>query len=216
MQTTTKISESKKKLTNFHTFGWRASSPTQKNENESFWQVRTNFRKEKFIRYMKLKHLYVGLSTDELQFLVDSPGVLGDNIFISALRAKREGVPLDILGERYRFLYSLGIISTENTQNLLYTYDGSIKFQIFRTERAIAKFKKFSGYVRNSSAVGSKRKTTNSYEPEHFEWDNALEYDYYLFFSVGELNTGKPGSSSLILKSPNRTKRKKQNSKMFQ
>lgn len=208
MQTSIKISESRKKVKAFRTLRWRAFVNPTNNRAETFWLVHTNFRKGRFISYMKMKHLIEGLPEDEQQILFDFPGVLEDDLFVNALRAKQTGVSLKTLEEKFHQLFLMGITKEEFSSNLFYTLDGTITYQIYRIERAIGKVKKFSGYVRNSSSVGSKRAKTTQPDPEHFVWTNAVEYDYYSFFTVGDLISGASGGLIFTLKSSNRTKRK--------
>jgi hypothetical protein len=55
--------------------------------------------------------------------------------------------------------------------------------------RSIRKVKKYSGYVRNSSAVGSKQFAKISpIIPERFEWISYEEIDYYEFLTVGKFS----------------------------
>jgi len=152
--------------------------------------------------------LFFGLNEADMQMLIDAPGVMKDEIFLSALRAKSNNIiSSETLEFRLLQLYNLGLYKDQMSPNLYYTWNGTISYQLLLETYAIGKIKKFSGYVRNSSSVGSKRSRSSSREPEHFEWTNASEYDYYAFFSVGELKLGTPGGQSFTLKSPNRTKR---------
>jgi len=179
-----------------------------KESNETFWIIRTNFRKDKFLMYKKLECLIEGLSVDELQMLADAPGVLNDRLFISALRAKRTNMELNVLLDRLQILFNLRLTNYQYDLNLFYTYKGTISLQIELTERSIGKFKKFSGYVRNSSAVGSKRNSgLNRREPEDFQWNSNEEVDYFYFLTVGELKTTTALGSHFTLTSSKRTKR---------
>jgi len=207
MLTSRKISESQKSLRGFREYRWRSSTIPSNNRVETFWVIRTNLRKEKFLMYMKMKLLIEGLPEDELQLLVDAPGVLNDNLFLAALRAKRSGVSLEVLEQRLERLFNLGLSLLIFNINLYYTLKGTARFSMFLAEKPIGKTKRFSGYVRNSSAVGSKRQSRSNVVPEHFQWSFNVEYDYYSFLSVGELTSGAPGDNNLILKSSNRTKR---------
>jgi len=136
----------------------------------------------------------------EYRLLLDWPGVLEDNLFIDALRAKREGVQLETLFQRIRWVQELDDIDPWGI-NLYFTLDGVIRYHILEERKTIRPVKKYSGYVRNSSAVGSKRKSQFVRpEAESFEWVEDVKIDYYTFFSVGEWNSGTPGSFVLTLK----------------
>lgn len=209
MTTTTKISESKKRITFFRDLRWKSSTSPKDKKSETFWRVRTNLRKVTFIQYMKMKAIYQGLPEDELQLLLDIPGVLEDDLFVSVLRTRNNGKSLKDLDEKLELLFKLGLIDDQISSNLFYTIEGTIAYQIFVDEQAIRKFKKFSGYVRNSSSVGSKKGNKIFQHPEVFVWTKVVEYDYYTFLnSVGELSLGAPGGLSFTLTSPKRTKRK--------
>jgi hypothetical protein len=141
-----------------------------------------------FIEYLKLKFFLGQASSLEARCLFDAPGVLRDNLYLSALRAKDAGVPLDILLQRIIFLQQL-LRSKLWNKNLFDTYDGCIKYKLFEVRRPIRKVKKYSGYVRNPSAVGSKRTTlTVKHVPETFEWFDCEEIDFFDFLTVGRFS----------------------------
>lgn len=161
-----------------------------------------------------MKAIFSNVSEDELQMLLDFPEVLEDDIFVSLLRAKQNGIPLEILEEKLNLLFRFNMTKHEISSNLFYTLDGTVAFQIFLITQAIGKIKKFSGYVRNSSSVGTKKGRKSTQEPEAFTWQKVVEYDYYGFFSsVGESSLGAPGGLIFTLTSPKRTKRRINNNK---
>lgn len=213
MLTSRKISETERTLKSFRELRWRSSTKPSNNKVKTFWVVRTNFRKEKFLMYLKMKFLIEGLAEDELQLLIDAPGVLSDNLFLDALRAIRSGISLRVLEQRLQQLKIFGLSTFDFSLNLYFTFNGTISYQMYLSERPIGKIKRFSGYVRNSSSVGSKRQSGTRSLPEHFLWNSSVEYDYFHFLTVGELTSGASGGSSLILKSSDRTKRKTSKSK---
>jgi hypothetical protein len=137
--------------------------------------------------YLKMKHLLGTTSELEIRILLDGPGVMKDNLFIDALRAKISGVPNEILVERLNWLQEL-----EGRQkwsfNLLSTWEKCINYEVMEIRKPIRKAKKFSGWVRNSSAVGSKRPGKSKPEPEIFEWSSFENLDYYEFLTVGGFN----------------------------
>jgi len=122
----------------------------------------------------------------ELMCSYDAPGVLSDELFISALRAKQQQI-YDKKTQLQRLQLvqeSLGI--PKYSLNLYYTYDKVVNYEILETRSTIRKVKKYSGYVRNSSSVGSKRSSGSSKpEPESFEWTYNEKFDYFEFLSVG-------------------------------
>lgn len=127
------------------------------------------------------------------RMLFDAPGVFRDNLFIDALRAWMTDVPRSILWQRLQQLQRL-LGRPQWSPNFYYTYDNCIAYEFQEIRQSIRKVKKYSGYVRNSSSVGTKRASGSPKpEPESFEWSTNEEIDYYHFLTVGEFNSGLPG-----------------------
>lgn len=186
-------SVSDRRLKNFRTLKWKSSNNLANSLTETFWITRTSFRQFTFIEYLKIKRLMMQTTEIEERLLYDAPGALRDNLFIDALRAWMTETPRDILWQRLQLLQRL-LGRPSWSKNLYYTYDNCITYEISENRRSIRKGKKYSGYVRNSSAVGSKRATGSPKpEPERFEWSLTEEIDYYHFLTVGEFNSGLPG-----------------------
>lgn len=194
-------SVSEVKLKAFRTLTWGSANNLPNTLTKTFWEVKTNFRKHTYIEYLQLKALMNEISYTEYRCLLDAPGVLKDDLFIDALRAWKTDVPKKILWQRLAALQRL-LLRAQWSSNLYYTYNGCVSYELVELRTSIRKVKKYSGYVRNSSAVGSKRRATSSaQEPEMFEWTDIVEIDYYQFLTVGEFDTGLPGMSQIILKS---------------
>jgi hypothetical protein len=142
-----------------------------------------------FIEYLKLKYFFGKMPSEtEVRCLFDAPGILQDNLYLSLLMARESGVPLDTLMQRVVFLQQLLRRKPWN-KNLFDTYNGCVKYELFEVRRPIRKVKKYSGYVRNPSSVGSKRSNlTTKHDPETFEWDSFEELDYYGFLTVGKFS----------------------------
>jgi len=201
-------SVSERKLGSFRTSRWKSSDNLANTLTETFWNVRSSCRKFTFIEYLQLKVLLGKASLTEVKCCYDAPGVLTDELFISALRAWKTDLPESLLWKRLQLLQRLEGRS-EWSLNLFYTYDNVIKYDIELSRRSIRKVKKYSGYVRNSSAVGSKRGTRiHIPEPEIGEWNTNVEKDYYLFLTVGEFDSGPPGNVIFTLKRTKSSKRK--------
>lgn len=182
-------SRSERKLQSFRNLQWKSSKQKADTPTETLWKVRTNFRLQTFIVFLKMKHFYEGLPTSWQRLLYDAPGVLRDDQFLALLQAKNSGVPMDVLEARLQRLQRLLGQPTWG-MNLLKTYNGVLSYEISETLKPIRKGKKYSGYVRNSSAVGSKRGFGGTKpEPETFEWTTEYTIDYYLFFTVGQLSS---------------------------
>lgn len=171
-------------LRNFRTLRWRSSNNLPNSSTGTFWQVRTQYRMFNFIEFMKMRHFYIGLNLLELRCLIDAPGVLKDEKYLSLLKAKEFLVPLKVLEQRLNTLNSLNLEPTWS-MNLLFTHLGNCNYEIVEFRQAIRPFKKFSGYVRNIASIGSNL-SKNKPEPEIFEWVLSYELDYFKYFTVGE------------------------------
>lgn len=191
-------SVSERKIANFRTLTWGSANNLSDSRTKTFWEIKTNFCKFNFIKYLKLKQLVQGLSDVEFRCLLDAPGVLMDNLYFDALRAWKTEVPQKILWQRLTWLQQL-LDQELWSPNLYYTLNGTIAYRLSELRSPIRKVNKFSGYVRNSSQVGSK-KSSNIFipEPEKFEWTPTVEIDFYLFLTVGEFDSGVPGSTIIL------------------
>lgn len=201
-------SVSDRKLENFRTFTWKSSSHLSNTLTETFWNIRTPQRKHTFIQYLQLKVLLGRCNLFETRMCYDAPGVLRDDLFIDALRAWKTDVPRNILWQRLQFLQRIEQRS-EWSENLYYTWSNVFVYECEEIRRSIRKVTKYSGYVRNSSQVGSKRNSGFSRpEPEIFEWNsNERKFDYYHFLTVGEFNSGDPGNVIFTLMRTKSSKR---------
>lgn len=201
-------SVSAKNVRHFRTHRWKSSNIQPNTLTETFWNSRTPFRKFTFIKYLQIKVLLGYANLIETRCCYDAPGVLEDDLFIDALRAWKTDVPRNILWQRLQLLQRLEG-QPEWSENLYYTLDNCISYEIEEHRYSIRKVKKYSGYVRNSSAVGSKRGSKIFMpEPESFEWTTNVEKDYYHFLTVGEFDSGLPGDIIFTLM---RTKSSKRN-----
>lgn len=191
-----------RKLTSFRTFRWRSSNNLSNTLTETFWSIRSNFRMHTFLEYIKMETILGNTDQTLKRMLYDAPGVLSDNLFIDALRAQYCGVQSNILLQRLakaRKWLSLPPWSL----NLLYTYRNCVAYEVVELRKTIRKVKKYSGYVRNPSSVGTKkRKVPSSYTPETFEWNSYEEIDWYEFLTVGKFS-----GTALEISFPEETKK---------
>lgn len=189
---------------------WMSSTSPSNELSRSFWRIESNVKVNTFLLYKKLEWVFGVISDADKQMLVDSPGFFKDDMFLDALRALNNCVTdLDKLESDFALLNLLGYNDSNFSPNLLYTLRGVVQHRTVLDTVSVRQAKKFSGYVRNSSSVGSKRKNKGSKpEPEISEWTNPSVFNFYHFFSVGEFSTGQPGADKLILKRSNRPKRK--------
>lgn len=207
MLTILEKSGSRIRLNNFHTHKWKSSNNLANTLTETFWNIRTPQRKFTFIEYLQLKVLTGNASRVETRCCYDAPGVLEDDLFIDALRAWKTDVPRKILWQRLSTLQRLDS-RTVWSENLYYTYDNVFIYELEEIRRSIRKVKKYSGYVRNSSSVGSKRSSkSHRPQPEIIEWNTNVKIDYYSFLTVGEFNSGTPGDVIFTLNEAKKPKR---------
>jgi hypothetical protein len=200
-------SERGKILRGFHTHTWNSSNIAPETATKTFWQVETNMKKFNFIELLKMKYFFGDISLVELRCLFDAPRVLQDDLYVELLLAKQQ-VPMELLVERLNTIRQLLDLRPWN-YNLLYSVLGSTNYRMLELRQAIRKATKFSGYVRNSSAVGSKNtKKIFQPEPEIFEWTMPVRIDYLLYLTVGEFTSGQPGSTIFTLKRTESPKRK--------
>lgn len=176
----------KGKLRNFRTLTWKSSNTSSNTLTETFWSIRTNVRMHLFIEYLKFKHLMGTTNLLEQRCLYDAPNVLNDNLYFDALRGKEVMTDKKVFWSRLRILQKLEM-RTIWSKNLFYTWDGTLTYSIQEIRRTIRKVKKYSGYVRTPSSVGSKRGNfSHTLIPESFEWNLNVEKDYFQFLTVGE------------------------------
>lgn len=169
----------------FHTHRWRSSSVTHLNPGKTIWSVRSRLRRHKFIQCLKMQYIFEGLSEIMTRALFDCPGVLEDNLFIDALRAKMAGISLDILDRRLESLSKILNIPRLD-RKLLLTWKKLCVYDIQEIDKPISKPKKYSGYVKSPSAVGGKHRSGTRPEPEIFEWSSVNEIDFFTALTVGE------------------------------
>jgi len=148
---------------------------------------------------MKMKHFFQGLSERELAMLIDAPGVLKDDLFVKLIKVKQIGVPQKLLLQRLNIIQRLqGVKPWE--ENLYFTLRGNLNYRVSEVRQAIRKADKYSGYVRNSSSVGTKSpRKGSSPEPETAEWTFSEEIDFFHFLTVGEFSSGAPGGNVFTL-----------------
>lgn len=177
---------------------WESSDQRPNSSTKTFWQLKVRGKYFTWLEMQKMEHFYNGLSVGELSALVDAPGSLSDLLWIDLLRAKRfhltnhEG-NLDQLEKRLQVM-QLSRGQSPWTKNLLYTYRGTVRYQLLQQRVAIGKVKKFSGWVRNSSAVGSKKKSKGTgYEPETFGVIKDESFDYFPLLVTPQLDLTFPG-----------------------
>lgn len=185
-------------MKSFRTRRWESSDQLPNNLTKTFWQLRSNVKYLSFLECKKMELFFFGLPEIEMQYLFDAPGVLDDKLFIDLLRANRflqtnNVLSQEVLLQRLRVLQAIESRPIWS-KNLLYTFKGNLKYEIQHIRVAIRKVKKFSGWVRNSSAVGSKSKSKIlGYDPEIFGVVLDEDNDYFRYLTTPVLDSSFPG-----------------------
>jgi len=188
------------------TFRWRNNSTNSEISGlETFWEMKSNVRLETALSLLKLKFIWGELSPREQQFLWDHPSTFRDQVFLALASAKvRSKVPLKELVKRLSKV--LELLGKKNLfrKELIVQWEGNTVLLITQKSYPIRKFTKFSGYVRNSSSVGSKHRNKFNFEPIP-EKDSTERFDEFEFvyeaITVGEV-ISRTGSLSVTLKKP--------------
>lgn len=185
-----------KQLKGFRNLQWRSSNTSSTTLTETFWIIRTNFRLHKFIMYLQMKRFFGPMEINEQRLLYDAPGVLTDDLFIELLKAQQFDVQQETLLQRLQFLQRW-LQRPEWSLNLFYTYENCVRYEVMEIRRSVRKVKKFSGYVKSPSSVGTKSSKIVRLDPETFEWTSTEELDFFGFLTVGKVS-----GSSLELQLP--------------
>jgi len=147
-------------------YRWSSSNQQPNSTTKTFWELRSSVRLATFLNSKKLELFLKGLPNFELRGLIDAPGFFKDHLFLELLQAlaslqncsENSIDPKEDLLQRLHPVQSLLGMSIWS-ENLLNTYKGVLRYELSEIRQPIRKVKKFSGWVRNSSAVGSKRRT---------------------------------------------------------
>lgn len=141
------------------------------------------------VKYLWLKYLWDELTKEEFELFLYLPEILNDELRFAALRA------VLLLGKkelRKRILDCPILDPADKPLREIYLGYKRLSIEIHRESRKLPKVPKFSGWVRSSSAIGSKRQRgpglpepltiiENDYEDKKFDW--------YYFLTVGGFST---------------------------
>jgi len=170
----------------FKTFQVTISNNREKG-TESRLLVYSQGSRAKVVEFLWLKYLWDELSKEEWKLFITLPETLNSNQKFGALRASM------LIGKKkvrerlnnYPF-HKLG----ELPSRIRYQGFKRLNVEIQEITRSLPKVPKFSGWIRSSSKVGSKRSRGPSYlEPLAIienDYENN-EFDWYHYLTVGEL-----------------------------
>jgi len=193
-------------------FRWKSSlvSPELQKE-ESFWFVSSNVKETSLLKFLKLK-LFLSTEThiQVLRLLSDHPKVLNDQVFVTLFKHKMQN-NLDILTilERYEGFCQVFGKANFYKKELLKQWENNIGILAQEAFIPIRPFKPYSGYVRNSSSVGSKRKSNFLFlESEVEEMEISNENDFLdEAITVGEVSSCWNSISISLMKNLKGSKR---------
>lgn len=174
---------------------WKAYSPSSElTRSQSFWNTWSSCSEEKMLRFLRLRAFWLETNFTEREFAFSHPKFLNDVEFNALLTvlATTELTKSEIVR---RCEYVLNLIGKRSNfrEGLLKQWDSNILISSTLTTGPIGKHKAFSGWVRNSSSVGSKRSVRSSNpEPlaEDFSEDMFDEYEFLVeAISVGSIES---------------------------
>jgi len=149
--------------------------------------VLSNGKRQAVHRFLWLKYLWDSLSKLETILFFLMPESLKSAKISSVLRLRNEGKNLKVLRARVNKLEQL-LNEKESTRN---SYQGMRRMRIeIREEiRSLRPTKKFSGYVKTPSSVGSKRKSGGSINEPLFSSDFKTKesFAWYETLKAGKL-----------------------------
>lgn len=137
-------------------------------------------------KYLWYKFLWDELTKQEMELFLIMPETISDPLKFGALRA------LLILGKkkvRDRIVTTPFLDEKDKPTRIKYQGIKGLRIEISREIRKLPKVPKFSGWIRSSSAKGSKRPGGPSFlEPLAIREDDYSEFsfDWYSFLTVGE------------------------------
>lgn len=170
----------------FKTFSVSVSTNREKG-TESRLLVYSQGSRTKVVEYLWLKYLWDELSKQEMLLFLTLPETLNSEIKVSALRA------VLINGRkvtRTRLNRILIFLKREPYSRERYLGYKRLDVEIHEISRSLPRVPKFSGWVRSSSSVGSKRSNQGPIllEPlaiDRYDYNNET-FDWYTFLTVGD------------------------------
>jgi len=177
----------------FKSFSVAVQSNREKG-TESRLIVYSQGSRSKVIEFLWLKFLWDELSKQEFELFLALPEILNSEMKFATLRA------VLLMGKkkvRQRLNWYEDLILGESSSRKRYLGFLRLDVEIYEFQRSLPKVPKFSGWIRSSSSVGSKKPRgssfleplailENDYEDEIFDWYNLL--------TVGEIGQFPSGT----------------------
>lgn len=161
---------------------WLAVSPSSElTRSEQFWHVRSNVNRDTMLKYMRMRHFWIETSDLEKELSFSHNGFLKDVEFnvLLALLATTELSRFEITSRMEQALLVIGKRSNFRKQ-VLDSWISHIVIVADLQTRPVRKHKAYSGWVRNASSVGSKKKNSSIPEPisEDMPGDKIDEFNF--------------------------------------
>jgi len=174
---------------------WQAYSPSSEiTRSKTFWNVWSTVEESTMLKFLRLR-VFWGIATNqEMEFSMSHPKFLSQmeiNVLLTALATT--GLRREEIIERWQRINQILGRKTNFHKHLLAQWENNMAISGSTSLGPIGKHKAFSGWVRNSSAVGSKRSVASSIpEPlsEEFAENNFDEFEFLLkAISVGSIES---------------------------
>lgn len=178
----------------FQTYRWTAiSSSSELTRSEAFWHVRSSVGKHGMLKYLRLQFYWNNLTKEETEFAFGHPEFLKDvefNVLLALLTSTE--LTRSEIARRSEKAHRLLQKKSNFRKELVPQWDNNIRIVADLEHRSIRPHKAYSGWVRNASSVGSKRRKPSIPDPISEEWTEE-KFDEYNFFyeliSVGSIET---------------------------
>lgn len=171
------------------------STNTEIRRSKTLWYIESNSKRETLLKYFRLRFLLFKniLSERELLLFFSFNEFFSIDLYSILLLEEREKIPLEVLLIRYERWCALRSKQNDLRRELLLQLENNVICFVTEAEASIGFFKKYSGYVRNSSSVGSKKSQPKTELHLNIEYsdENELEENIQLlnFLTVGKLLT---------------------------
>lgn len=142
-------------------------------------------KREALIKFLWLKNLWDELTKEEFELFISFSEVLKDRKMIAFLQASIS-FPKGLI--RNRILNFEHLLGQEISSRISYQGIRSMRFEIHRIQKKLAKTKPYSGYVKTPSVVGTKSPRKIPFlESPSLPVIISEEIDWYSLLTVGEL-----------------------------
>jgi len=143
----------------------------------------------KVVEYLWLKYCWDSLSKKEWELFLLLPETLNSEMKVAALRA---ALILGITKVRENLIKVPFLLPEEKPTQIRYQGFKRLNVEIYDFTRTLPRVKKFSGYVKSASKIGSKRSKSPSFLGPLAVIGNDyadIKFDWYYYLTVGDQTT---------------------------